>query len=161
MTITQTSGSSVAPLNISQSSVEIITHSDGYDDVVVNWMFDVNWNWDDVESIRWVSTALDEYGEFVWPSVSFSGEGNSKAVENDLQIESFEVRDEYGRLLSNPFSTFYPYPVKSSNDINVSGTVRFQDASDARPQPTDFLVCLLYTSPSPRDGLLSRMPSSA
>ena len=25
----------------------------------------------------------------------------------------------------------------------------------------DGLVCLLYTSPSPRDGLLSRMPSSA
>ena len=24
-----------------------------------------------------------------------------------------------------------------------------------------FIVCLLYTSPSPRDGLLSRMPSSA
>ena len=25
----------------------------------------------------------------------------------------------------------------------------------------DLLICLLYTSPSPRDGLLSRMPSSA
>ena len=25
----------------------------------------------------------------------------------------------------------------------------------------DFIGCLLYTSPSPRDGLLSRMPSSA
>ena len=25
----------------------------------------------------------------------------------------------------------------------------------------DFVTCLLYTSPSPRDGLLSRMPSSA
>ena len=25
----------------------------------------------------------------------------------------------------------------------------------------DYMVCLLYTSPSPRDGLLSRMPSSA
>ena len=24
-----------------------------------------------------------------------------------------------------------------------------------------YFVCLLYTSPSPRDGLLSRMPSSA
>ena len=24
-----------------------------------------------------------------------------------------------------------------------------------------FMICLLYTSPSPRDGLLSRMPSSA
>ena len=32
------------------------------------------------------------------------------------------------------------------------------------PDAFDFalvLVCLLYTSPSPRDGLLSRMPSSA
>ena len=27
--------------------------------------------------------------------------------------------------------------------------------------PTYFSLCLLYTSPSPRDGLLSRMPSSA
>ena len=26
---------------------------------------------------------------------------------------------------------------------------------------SDFEICLLYTSPSPRDGLLSRMPSSA
>ena len=26
---------------------------------------------------------------------------------------------------------------------------------------TQVLTCLLYTSPSPRDGLLSRMPSSA
>ena len=26
---------------------------------------------------------------------------------------------------------------------------------------SNFLTCLLYTSPSPRDGLLSRMPSSA
>ena len=27
--------------------------------------------------------------------------------------------------------------------------------------PGSYLICLLYTSPSPRDGLLSRMPSSA
>ena len=27
--------------------------------------------------------------------------------------------------------------------------------------PKSFITCLLYTSPSPRDGLLSRMPSSA
>ena len=30
-----------------------------------------------------------------------------------------------------------------------------------QPGGTIVLVCLLYTSPSPRDGLLSRMPSSA
>ena len=32
---------------------------------------------------------------------------------------------------------------------------------DAAPIPSSFEHCLLYTSPSPRDGLLSRMPSSA
>ena len=31
--------------------------------------------------------------------------------------------------------------------------------SEVKPEPLD--DCLLYTSPSPRDGLLSRMPSSA
>ena len=30
-----------------------------------------------------------------------------------------------------------------------------------RAKATLYLICLLYTSPSPRDGLLSRMPSSA
>ena len=28
-------------------------------------------------------------------------------------------------------------------------------------ESAEYLICLLYTSPSPRDGLLSRMPSSA
>ena len=33
--------------------------------------------------------------------------------------------------------------------------VRLEEVAD------DIKICLLYTSPSPRDGLLSRMPSSA
>ena len=35
--------------------------------------------------------------------------------------------------------------------------------NDAKPEKSmrEFKLCLLYTSPSPRDGLLSRMPSSA
>ena len=37
-----------------------------------------------------------------------------------------------------------------------------QEQSYQRPAPQDqYQPCLLYTSPSPRDGLLSRMPSSA
>ena len=37
------------------------------------------------------------------------------------------------------------------------------EASDhkALDDPEQSVLCLLYTSPSPRDGLLSRMPSSA
>ena len=34
-------------------------------------------------------------------------------------------------------------------------------AKTTEPHPTLPGTCLLYTSPSPRDGLLSRMPSSA
>ena len=51
----------------------------------------------------------------------------------------------YGGEFLPPFETgaLYLYPP------------RFTD------HPTAYLLCLLYTSPSPRDGLLSRMPSSA
>ena len=46
VTFTQLSGSNVAPLDTSLSYVEMVTHPDGNEDVMVNWMFDVNWNWD-------------------------------------------------------------------------------------------------------------------
>ena len=40
----------------------------------------------------------------------------------------------------------------------LDGIIVYVDEAD---QPPLFYTCLLYTSPSPRDGLLSRMPSSA
>ena len=62
----------------------------------------------------------------------------------------------------------------SNNAVNWSSGTRtifmtypadkavFEDASGHVSLPHDlFIACLLYTSPSPRDGLLSRMPSSA
>ena len=36
-----------------------------------------------------------------------------------------------------------------------------EEGSKTVPNTRAYWVCLLYTSPSPRDGLLSRMPSSA
>ena len=76
--------------------------------------------------------------------------GESKVLNNiNLTIKSGEtlvVKGRNGsgkttllRILSN-FITSYQGKV-SLNDLNI--------------------ICLLYTSPSPRDGLLSRMPSSA
>ena len=54
------------------------------------------------------------------------------------------------------------------DDVEVARFVKkgLQEAGHTVEHATNgrdglFLACLLYTSPSPRDGLLSRMPSSA
>ena len=47
-------------------------------------------------------------------------------------------------------STFHPPTLDMLDDLGFASTLIAQG-----------LNCLLYTSPSPRDGLLSRMPSSA
>ena len=54
---------------------------------------------------------------------------------------------------------------EDAREIGGGGLVSgdgFADHFMERSFPTaDPCICLLYTSPSPRDGLLSRMPSSA
>ena len=72
-----------------------------------------------------------------------------------------------------------PDTVSFPRDSRTDGTLKLQIASGRGPQVqamSDVIIdrvnahfgyrainriCLLYTSPSPRDGLLSRMPSSA
>ena len=61
-----------------------------------------------------------------------------------------------------------------ATDVLHAGPANLLRLALARPEPelkegdplppawlTLYFLCLLYTSPSPRDGLLSRMPSSA
>ena len=48
--------------------------------------------------------------------------------------------DQYGRHLSNQFSPDYPFPARSGYDLTVSGSVRFQNTVDLRPQQSDFAI---------------------
>ena len=49
--------------------------------------------------------------------------------------------------------------VGMSDTSNLCGSLEFSEQiSKSKTQP---IICLLYTSPSPRDGHQSRMPSSA
>ena len=50
-------------------------------------------------------------------------------------------------------------PLIINGDMQISQRGTSFTVGTADPYVTD--SCLLYTSPSPRDGLLSRMPSSA
>ena len=59
-------------------------------------------------------------------------------------------------------------PDVSKHNLNYDGTraidggaAEFRKGIASGGQAIKFRCCLLYTSPSPRDGLLSRMPSSA
>ena len=67
------------------------------------------------------------------------------------------------QLVSNAFGLSYEkVKISSTNTSKVPNT-----SASAASSTTDLNgaaalnACLLYTSPSPRDGLLSRMPSSA
>ena len=52
-------------------------------------------------------------------------------------------------------------PQEASGGSSTLAGLTDTDTTTNAPQASDVLTCLLYTSPSPRDGLLSRMPSSA
>ena len=67
------------------------------------------------------------------------------------QLESFGERQARQRAdyLGEAASSQKPLIWTSSSSADADGAM------------ASLLACLLYTSPSPRDGLLSRMPSSA
>ena len=65
-----------------------------------------------------------------------------------------------------PISTFSIGNIKAKNQAKLLGIfiddkLRFNSHVEFKCQSVGNKICLLYTSPSPRDGLLSRMPSSA
>ena len=79
----------------------------------------------------------------------------------DKQPEAPHERDLYGNRISTEYTT--DFSSFGDDDIDAffdRGYIAFERAFSS-DQVRDAQSCLLYTSPSPRDGLLSRMPSSA
>ena len=50
---------------------------------------------------------------------------------------------------------------KTLDSISNKNNIKNVISSSVSSNHDLYIICLLYTSPSPRDGLLSRMPSSA
>ena len=143
ITFSQYSGSENVILDTYASYIEHTSGVDGYEDIVVHWIFDVTWNWDDVDSILWTARANDEDGNTIWPAQASSGKSGAQAVENDIQIDNFNIFDHNGRLISNIYDNLlYPFPILEEGLLNISGNVRFQDSSSHRPESSDFSVGL-------------------
>eukprot|EP01016_Furgasonia_blochmanni_P041889 TRINITY_DN5505_c0_g1_i1.p1 TRINITY_DN5505_c0_g1~~TRINITY_DN5505_c0_g1_i1.p1 ORF type:complete len:232 (+),score=32.06 TRINITY_DN5505_c0_g1_i1:65-760(+) len=68
----------------------------------------------------------------------------ARIKDNNSNISRVIHKDDAPRMVKANISTTPSFHFKGSKQIN-----------------THTYICLLYTSPSPRDGLLSRMPSSA
>ena len=63
-------------------------------------------------------------------------------------------------MITLPLNLEYQIARRLPSDINEHLEL-LKSLADSVEHVTEMGTCLLYTSPSPRDGLLSRMPSSA
>ena len=79
-------------------------------------------------------------------------------AENDAF--DYNMNDDLGKMVLNPDVTVRIRGVmeKCSMCVQMIQKTKLDAKRDGRKVLDN---CLLYTSPSPRDGLLSRMPSSA
>ena len=79
----------------------------------------------------------------------------------DYETNTFNVQ-ELLELFDDNEKEYKGLYVENGNMYSGSGMCNvFIDEEECIIFCTNYLCCLLYTSPSPRDGLLSRMPSSA
>ena len=87
-------------------------------------------------------------------------------------VEDVNVSAEHGNVsidwspdgttvvFSSADGDLYLFNIESESVTRLTSTDAIESVPSYSPDGKS-IVCLLYTSPSPRDGLLSRMPSSA
>ena len=91
--------------------------------------------------------------KFIKKDVVLSGWINKKRDHGNLLF--IDLRDHYGitQCVIDKENKFF----KELEKLQLETVIKINGKVIERTKET----CLLYTSPSPRDGLLSRMPSSA
>ena len=86
-------------------------------------------------------------------------QGSSGYTESIRSLSTSLISHSHGSSAGNSYliASALPDEGKSSTSLQLAHALSLIDDTVL----VDFDLCLLYTSPSPRDGLLSRMPSSA
>ncbi|MDP6864934.1 MAG: hypothetical protein QGG96_05945 [Candidatus Poseidoniaceae archaeon] len=109
---------------------------------VIDWQFDVDWDWNDSAEMVWTAQGFDVNGDGLSPASALSGGIGTQASENDLQVDTWSVEDDSSHLLSDMFNPAYPFWAMAGSDVIVSGTVRFENTLDMRPQQDDFVIAV-------------------
>ena len=92
----------------------------------------------------------------------FSSADDAAVIRLDEKTALVQTVDFFTPIVDDPFIFGKIAAANSLSDIYAMGaTPLFALNIVGFPKEDLPLTCLLYTSPSPRDGLLSRMPSSA
>ncbi len=115
---------------------------DGLDAYEIEWNFHTKWAFDDENRIHVLIEAIESNGFTLGPGHGIIGGSNHQAMENDLEVISWEVRDEQSRLLSNTWDARYPLHAKAESTLDVSGTVRFQGQANKHPTMEAFQIGL-------------------
>jgi len=96
--------------------------------------------------------------------------GNTLVIEQDVATDltvSYDADSSFGPFHNVTYEAIFTFSVENTivfdHLATAQRTLPTNTASNTIvfTQDAEYASCLLYTSPSPRDGLLSRMPSSA
>jgi len=110
--------------------------------IQLHWNFQTQWEFDDADWIEVLAEAIEIDGFTLGPASSMIGGSNHQAMENDLEVVSWQVRDEKSRLLSNEWDARYPLHAKSGSMVSVTGTVRFEGQAATHPSADAYTVAL-------------------
>ena len=91
-------------------------------------------------------------------------EGGADAVLDAAVAGGDSINEDHGSGPDDPWADVWPDPTGETRETlpPISRGADFLPTGETEGGPeAEGEACLLYTSPSPRDGLLSRMPSSA
>ena len=114
----------------------------GLNSYEIEWNFHTKWAFDDENRIHILIEAIEADGFTLGPGHGMIGGSNHQAMENDLEVISWEVRDEQSRLLSNTWDARYPLHAKADSTLYVSGTVRFEGQANQHPSTDAFSIGL-------------------
>ena len=91
--------------------------------------------------------------ECLYSDYGFFAKGEVRSSKSGDFLTSPEVSNYFGLFISNW--------IKENRINSDSNILEVGAGTGSLANQVSKYLCLLYTSPSPRDGILSRMPSSA